>query len=132
MSSEFKYSDGQVVYPLGDDAIGILIYDGSGYMSLQLMRRDRPAFSTGNPNGGTIEEIKSAFGGFVAYFGNYEVNQEQGIVTHHLEGSLIPNWVGKGLKRFFQLSSNHLTLITPPVLIGNRHMTTKLAWERIS
>ncbi|MHA2204100.1 MAG: lipocalin-like domain-containing protein, partial [Candidatus Hodarchaeales archaeon] len=39
----------------------------------------------------TLEEIKSAYEGFIAYFGTYEINNKEGTVTHHWEGSLFPN-----------------------------------------
>jgi hypothetical protein len=131
--SEFKYnySDGQVVYPFGTDAIGLLMYTSNNYMSAQLMRPDRPSLASGNVNKGTPEEIKAAFQGYIAYFGTYEVNVEQGIVIHHVEGSYFPNWVGQDLTRLFHLAGNRLTLTTAPIQSGNRQMTARLIWERI-
>ncbi len=131
VSSEYRRLDGKLAYSKGRDAVGILMYDASGHMSVQIMRPDRPAFASGDHLKGTPEEIKSAFKGFVAYYGTYEVNEEEGTVTHHLEGSLFPNWVGTDLKRFFEFSGNQLTLSTPPMPMGGQQLTGVLLWERV-
>ncbi len=130
VSSEFRRSDGQLTYPMGRDAIGIIMYDANGHMSVQIMRPDRPAFASGDQLKGTPMEIKSAFEGFIAYYGVYEVNQGEGTVTHHVEGSSFPNWVGSAQRRFFEFSSNRLTLSTPPILAGGQQVTGVLIWER--
>ena len=38
--------DGELIHPYGKDATGLLIYDPSGRMSVQIMRRDREPLST--------------------------------------------------------------------------------------
>jgi hypothetical protein len=133
VSSEFKYiySDGQMVYPLGRDAAGLLIYTSSGYMSAQLMRPGRPSFESGNLNRGTLEEIRAAFHGYISYYGTYHVNTEQHVIIHHVEGSYFPNWMGQDLVRFFQLSGDQLTLTSAPIQVGSREMSAQLIWERV-
>jgi len=130
VSSEFRRSDGEVTYPMGRNASGMLMYDASGHMSVQIIRPDRPAFASGDQLKGTLEEIKSAFEGCVAYFGTYEVNEKKGTVTHHVEGSSFPNWVGTDQRRFFEFYGNRLTLSTPPAPFGGEHVTALLVWER--
>ena len=130
VSSEFRRSDGQLTYPMGRDAIGIIMYDANGHMSVQIVCPDRPAFASGDHLKGTPMEIKSAFEGFIAYYGAYEVNQEEGTVTHRVEGSSFPNWVGLAQRRFFEFSDNRLTLSTPPMLVGGQQVTGVLIWER--
>jgi len=130
VSSEFRHSDGQLTYPFGRDAVGIIMYDANGHMSVHIMRPDRPAFASGDQLEGTPVEIKSAFEGFVAYYGVYEVNQEEGTVTHHVKGSLFPNWVGSAQRRFFEFSGNRLTISTPPIPMGGEKIVGLLIWER--
>jgi len=130
VSSEFTLPDGQVVYPYGGDAVGILIYSDSGYMSVQIMCQERLSFASGDRLTGAAEEIKSAFEGYAAYFGTYQVNQEEGTVIHQVEGSLFPNWAGINQKRFFELSDDQLMLRTPEVLLGGQQMTGILHWKR--
>ena len=131
VSSEFRLPDGQVVYPFGRDAVGMLMYSAGGRMCVQIMRPDRCTFASGDRLRGTTEEIKSAFEGYAAYFGTYEVNHEEGTVTHQIEGSLFPNWVGVNQKRFFEFSDDRLTLRAPEVLLGGQQMTGSLSWKRI-
>jgi hypothetical protein len=130
VSSEFRLPDGQVTYPYGKDATGMLIYSDSGYMSVQIMRQQRLVFTSGDRLKGTTEEIKYAFEGYAAYFGTYHVNEKEGTVTHQVEGSLFPNWAGVNQKRFFELSDDQLTLRTPEVLLDGRQMTGILNWKR--
>ena len=132
VSSEFRRSDGSVIYPYGRDAIGIISYDAAGNVTVQIMRADRPVFASGDLYGGTPEEIKAAFEGIISYFGRYEVDRAKGAVTHHIVGSSFPNWIGGDQVRFFELSGERLTLSTPPILAGGSTLTALLIWERIA
>jgi hypothetical protein len=134
VTSEFRTSDGKVTYPLGEKAVGILIYDGGGRMAAQLMRPDRPNFVSGDMRGGTPEEIRTAAEGYVAYFGTYEVDDKKGTVVHHVEASLFPNWLGQDQVRFFEYSAdaNVLTLKTLPILSGGQEITGVLVWKRLA
>ena len=131
VSSEFRRSDDTIVYPYGDDAIGLLIYAATGHMAVQLLRAHRPLFAAGDPYRGTPEEIKAAFEGYIAYFGSYEVNEAEGVVTHHVHGASFPNWIGGDQQRFFAFAGNQLILSTPPILAGSSTMTGVLIWERV-
>lgn len=110
---------------MGPDAIGMITYDAAGHMTVQIMRRDRPAFAAGQRSEATPEELQAAFDGYLAYFGRYEVDEVEGSVTHHLEGALYPNWIGDGLKRFYEFSGNRLTLTVAPARVS------RLTWERV-
>ena len=132
VTSEFRTPDGKVTYPLGEKAVGILMYDLGGRMAAQLMRPDRPRFASGDMRGGTPEEIKTATEGYVAYFGRYEVDEKRGTVVHHVEASLFPNWLGQDQMRFFKFSDDLLTLKTPPILSGGQEITGVLVWKRLN
>jgi hypothetical protein len=133
-SFESRRSDGQIVYPYGRDGVGVISYDAKGNMSVQLMHSDRPVFTINDQRKGTPEEIKVAFEGYMAYFGTYEVNEEKGTVTHHVKGSMFPNWVGSDKIRFFEFSGNRLTLRTPLTQMRGTSVTTcnVLIWERMT
>ncbi len=130
VSCEFRRPDGNVTLPYGPDAAGMLMYDAAGHMAVQFMGDDRPLFASGDIQKGTPEETKAAFDSMVAYFGTYEVDESEGLVTHHLEGSWFPNWVGIDQKRFFELAGNRLTLKSPPLLAAGATVTALLIWER--
>jgi len=109
-SMKVKTEKGEVLYPYGENLFGMLIYTPSGHMSVLLMRPDRPRFASNDPLGGSSEEIESAYGGFDAYCGTYSVDEEKGTVTHHVEGSKFPNWIGTNQVRYFEFSDNKLLL----------------------
>lgn len=130
VSSQFRTAAGQVLYPLGEDAQGQAIFTRSGHMSGQLMRRNRPAFASGDPASGTAEEITAALQGYIAYYGACEVDVSSGTITTAVEGSLFPNWVGGRQLRYYELSDTQLVLKTPPIPYGDDHITGVLTWER--
>ena len=130
VSFEGRRSDGEVLYPYGTNPVGILSYDQLGYMSVQMMLPGRPSFSASSKSQGTLEETKAAFDGYEAYFGTYDVDEEQGIVIHHVEGSLFPNWTHSDQTRFYQLSGDRLTISTAPMAYSGTTLTNVLEWER--
>jgi len=130
ITTEFRRSDGVSVSVFGTDASGIIIYDAHGHMAGQIMRAGRPNFASNDQQNGTPEEIKAAIDGYIAYFGDYVVDEDEKSVTHQTKGSLLPNLVGKDQKRFYSFSGNQLTLTTPPIKIGGVIVTSVLLWER--
>ncbi len=127
VSSEYRFSNGETL-KLYD--AGVLMYDAQGNMSVQLMQSNRPAFAQADRLGGTLEETQTAFQGYQAYYGTYTIDETQRAVTHHLQGSLLPNWVGVDQVRFFELSGNRLTLRTPPLIIRGAEAMGYLVWQR--
>ncbi len=114
-------------HPMGRDAVGLLTYSADGRMSLQVMRSDRPKFlASGGKEGGyeagTAEEVMSAYRGYIAYFGTYEVDEKGSFVTYHIEGSLFPNWVGRDQIEFVELSGDRLTFGLDPI---------RYIWKRV-
>jgi hypothetical protein len=130
VASEFELSNGEIVYPYGKGAVGMLIYDQHGYMSVQIMSPTRPTFVSGDIRNGMPEEIKAAFDGYLGEFGRYEVDEEESTITHRIKGSHFPNWVGQDQKRFFGFSENRLTLKTQPLPAAGTMVTGILVWER--
>ena len=115
------------VYPFGEN--GRLMYDTNGNVSVFIMKTGRSKFASDDPMGGTTEEIKEAFEGSSAYCGTYEIDEDKGTVTHHIEGDKFPNWEGTDQLRFFKLSGNQLTLNTPPFLLLGKERIISLIWE---
>jgi hypothetical protein len=115
---------------------GYIIYDSTGHMAVQIMvRSDRPRFKTGRRSEGTPEETKAAFVNYTAYYGTYEVKKKEGIVIHHLEGSLFPNEIGKDNIRYYDLSGDRVTLTVPSMVDGKMASKSafqrRLVWERV-
>lgn len=96
---------------------GRIMYDGNGNMSAQLM-----------PKGEDLAGENRRTRGYVAYFGDYTIDEDVGSVTHHVKGSNIFPWVGTGLVRFYEFADGHLML---SLKSGDR-VTGTLTWERIN
>jgi len=131
VSFVYHRPSGDLVYPLGKDAIGSLLYHADARFSMQISRHDRPVFTTDYFEHLDPEEIRIAVCGYFAYFGTYRVNQAKKVVTHLVDGSLFPNWVGSEQVRRFSLSGDRLILEKPPRAQGKEHRTGRQVWERV-
>ena len=100
-------------YPLGVDARGLIMYTPDGYMSAQLMRGD-----------------DAGAGGYFNYAGPYTV-VEDGLIAHHVEVSLRPDWIGETLYRKARLHDGALELgPAEPILLDGELRNAKLVWRR--
>ena len=132
ISFEFRRDDGNVIYPFGEEARGSIIYTESNRYSAQLMRRDRPRFAISDQMQGTSAEIEASFKGCISYFGAYELDIENNLITHYVEGSLFPNMEGTKQFRLLELIGNRLRLTTPPFKLDGEQAVGILTWERIN
>jgi hypothetical protein len=128
VSWENRSVDGQISYPLGEDAVGYIMYNEHGYMFVAIMRPDRATFPTGDLLSGSTEEKAQAASTYVSYCGRYEFRGDT--VIHRVELSLFPNWVGVDQERLVEVTGDRLTLSTRPILLGGIQRTTHLVWER--
>lgn len=129
VSLESRSADGKVSYPLGKDLLGYIMYNENGYMFVAIMSANRLKFASGDILGGTIEEKAAAADTYVSYCGKYDVQGDT--VTHHIELSFFPNWVGVDQKRIMALDGDRLSLSTPPILVEGIEQTQHLIWERL-
>ena len=121
-----------VIYPLGVDARGIIMYTPDGYMSAQLMRSGRAPFSEADMQSPRLDELAVAANGYLTYSGPYTVVGD-GLIAHHIEVSLLPNWIGGTQYRAARLDGSLLELGPPePILINGEHRNAKLVWRRAS
>jgi hypothetical protein len=127
-SSSIDGSD--VTYPLGADARGIIMYTPDGYMSAHLMRADRTPLDRNDPNLAHDNELAAAAGGYLSYAGPFTVVDE-GLIAHHVEVSLLPNWIGGIQYRKARLENSCLELRpAEPILIHGEPRNAKLVWRR--
>jgi hypothetical protein len=121
------FADGHKEYPFGEKPVGRIDYDKEGRMFALLMRSGRR--STLAPglelDVASVEEMREAVTGFVSYYGSYEVDDASQSVTHHVEASLMPSWVGTSLKRRFRWDGARLVLTR--AVPGTMD---ELVWER--
>jgi hypothetical protein len=130
VASEWKRADGRHANPFGDGAMGVLMYDGAGHMSAQVMHADRPPVTTIAPT------IDAAFGlairGFLAYAGTYEVDDTAATVTHTVIVSSFPPWVGTEHRRRFTVDGDVLTLRDELTAADGVAVAAATTWRRMA
>ena len=119
-----------VTYPLGSDALGLIMYTGDGYMSAQIMRTDRPAYDRPETGGGTPEQAEAAAAGYLAYSGPFTVDENTGVLHHHPWVSLLPNWLNLTQLRHSKLDGDHLTLSAVTEAPDGAETISTLVWKR--
>jgi hypothetical protein len=72
ISQGTQYPDGRIEASRGENPQGILMYDALGNMSVQLMRTDHRAADYTD-----LAQIATAFEGYHAYFGTYDVEETE-------------------------------------------------------
>ena len=117
---------------LGSHPVGMISYDITGNMAVQIMRPDRPLFFSRSGEGEAATEDALvltpadkkaiAFDGYTAYFGTYAVREKEAIVVHQRIGHLVPNRVSSTVERAFEFVDDTLVLGAAG---GNR-----LVWKR--
>src|SRR5271154_1828355 len=110
----------------GGNPVGMLMYDADGNVAVQIMRNPRPDLA-GGPAFPPAKEVQVAYKGYYAYYGTWEVNEQNGTITHHLEGSLRPGDVGKDFVRAYKFTGDQLALTPLESLAAS---DSCLTWER--
>jgi hypothetical protein len=119
--------------PFGPEPQGFLIYTADGFVSAQLMKPDRRAFQSQDWDHGTPQEYQASGSGYIAYCGRYEVDEQNGTVTHIPSVALLPNLIHGRQCRSIDLEGDRLVLLAAgaPLACG-LHATRRLEWKRIS
>lgn len=99
-----------IEYPFGKNPVGLLIYDKTGHLAIQIMKTPHPKVASGDDEKITSEEKIALLDSYVAYFGTYSVDWKRHIVTHKVEADLYDVFVGTTQERPFELKGNRLTL----------------------
>jgi hypothetical protein len=121
---------GPITYPLGPDALGLIMYTGDGYMSAQIMRTDRPAFDRPETEGGTAQQAAAAAVGYLAYSGPFTVDENTGVLRHQPKVSLLPNWLNLTQLRHSTLDGDYLTLSAVTEAPDGVETVSTLVWKR--
>ena len=125
----FEYHrGGQIFYPK-DTFTGYIMYTSNGYMSVHIMAMERQPFKSADWLNGAVEEYVDAGKTYTGYCGTYEIRENE--ITHHVEMSHFPNWVGTDFVRCFKFRGETLTLSTPPMLVEGHTQIGQLVWQKI-
>jgi hypothetical protein len=121
---------GDQVIPDTRPLVGFILYLKDGYMSVQMMVKERGLFASNYPLNGTPKEYVDAGKTYLGYSGTYEIQRHT--VIHTVEMSSFPNYVGTQLIRDYKFEGDRLTLSVPPRIVDGQPQTTHLVWEKVS
>lgn len=128
---ETRDAEGGAGAPFGPEATGLLIYGADGRMAVQVMDPRRPRWTRGAPEPEWLAQRAAAADGYIAYAGRFEVEAgDPPTVVHHVEVSLVPNWVGREQRRALALDGDCLRLTAPAERVAGRDATPVLTWRR--
>jgi len=118
---------------LGNDIVGVIIYNQDGYMCFAAMSANRPKLGTGDRLAGTIEQKAAAYDSYRNTCGRYEViSEEERIITHAFEVSLTPDVTGQKEKRYIkEISADKLVLQTMPHTVGGEQAIGIWVYQRV-
>lgn len=114
---------------LGAQPIGRLFYAGSGHMSLQMMRQGRAGALT-TPEDPAQAANPRVITGYDSYFGTFTVDEAAATVTHHIQGSLFPEDLGKDFTRRFRLDGDRFELSFTSKAADGSDLTRTLVFQR--
>lgn len=125
-------SDGsEVRHPLGNTPQGIIMYTPDGFMSAQLMRPGRRTFASNDWFRGTADEYVEEASGYIAYSGPFQVDERLQTLSHSMDVSLFPGWIGQTQPRLVEIHGDELQLGTEsPIQSGGATVMAKLIWRR--
>ncbi|WP_067650688.1 lipocalin-like domain-containing protein [Nocardia harenae] len=122
---------GRTIHLMGEHATGHLLYSADGFVSVNLMRADRPR----GEHGTRLDELDDAFAGvlartYLAYSGPYELYEERALVRHHFELCLDPDLIGTLQERRVEFFGDELELSVPTPQIPGTQLPLFLRWRR--
>ncbi|MBV8933571.1 MAG: lipocalin-like domain-containing protein [Kutzneria sp.] len=118
--------DGTVGYPLGQDAVGQLMYDEGGRVSAQLVRSGQPGFASDDWRRASAGEMCAAWPAYFGYFGTFSVDATVGTVTHHVEAGWFPNLADTEQVRHYRFEDDRLVLDAE-----TEWGRVRIVWERL-
>lgn len=116
-------SDSLTMASRGTRPTGLLMYDATGHMAVQI-QPDRRRASWPQRQLPTPQQALDAVKGYAAYFGTYSVDERAHTVTHHREGALNFDFVD--YVRRYEFDANGRLILLPVDRPENR-----LVWERV-
>jgi Lipocalin-like domain len=137
VSIDYSGPNGALADPVfGPNPQGIIIYEESGWMSVQIVTANRPMMTkpaTRTSRVMTADDAKravEAFDTYYAYFGTWDYNADTSVITHHLKSSLLPYETGLEYRREVMFDGVHLRLIARSQERGEERQRM-LVWTKV-
>ncbi len=115
---------------------GLLIYDRSGWMSVDIVAPHRARFEVPGQriamqDGAELAALKvSAFDSYYAYHGTWEFDAATSELAHHVASSLLPAETGATYTQKVSLEGGHLIFTNRSGAKGEEAVRLKI-WERV-
>jgi Lipocalin-like domain len=138
VSMDYRGPDDASVDPFYQpDSTGLIIYDASGWMSVHIAGPHRQAWkvpasrlpTTGSPQDSALKA--AAFDGYYAYFGTWDLDEAQSVVTHHVVTALLPAEEGQSYAQQVALENGRLIFTNRSGPQGRQTVRHKI-WERVT
>jgi len=119
------------------NSTGLLTYDESGSMSVQIAGLTRPNVSVPDSrpvDGASIADAQAkaaALDSYYAYYGTWDFDATHATVTHHISAALLPAENGLSYSQKVALVGNQLTFVTHQKTAVGDYVRTK-TWQRVS
>lgn len=110
VSYEDRRGEEPITFPWGKHPVGVLIYDDTGHMAVQIQRTpiDKDLLK---PEGNLSRDDKlRLLTAYTAYFGTYSLDTAKHTITHHVEGNLFPIYIGSDQIKRYKLNNDQLIL----------------------
>lgn len=115
------------VFSLGPSPSGTLTYTANGRVQAQLASTIRPKVRAADA---TLEQQRELMRTYLAYFGTFEVDEQAGTVTHHLDGSVGPR--DRTFTLTAQLSGDRLVVLTATTVVDGKKRFGRTTWARMN
>ncbi len=120
------------LFPMGKNPYGVLMYSSDGYMAVQISKEGRLLYKSKDKMMATQEEMASSLQGYIAFCGKYKVDNNNAVVTYHIESSLFPNWKNQMQHRKIDFEGDVLYLkSTEPILSNGVYVNSYMTWQRM-
>lgn len=110
---------------------GLIVYEPNGMMSVQISSARSPLPEGGDFTKLPAEQQLAYLQSYYAYYGRYEFDQAQSVVTHFVASSLDPAEIGVTYRRKVRLAGDVVTLTTFPTATSTSGSHNVLSWRRV-
>jgi hypothetical protein len=121
----------------GSGSRGLLIYDASGWFSVQIEGSGRPAVQVPSVRPAPAQSEPNArlnaaaLDSYYAYYGTWSFDQATSTVIHHAKGALYPSEDDATYPQHVEIVGRRLIFVREQTIGGRTTVQTK-QWERLS
>lgn len=119
--------DGNMMYPLGEDAKGVIIFTVNSQLSVHITAADRETKVSQEKLElyNTEAEKEMARIGYHGYSGPFDLDEEKSVLTTHVKISVLSEYIGSDQNRSARIDGDNL------YLSNIQHPERKLVWKKI-